>query len=169
MPRATETKKMFCVIRDAEADGSRLVVRLTPVRGNPPEICDRICMGPERDLQTVNGVGRFLRLLRAARMRAPKDPYALHDDLELAAELVRRCRGTTVQLEVRRRLELVLTLWTEAGVERIANVLDVQEESQALAVRRRGGHSVLRIPRDSLIRYESATLASLEVVSVLPQ
>ncbi len=101
MPRATETKKMFCVIRDAEADGSRLVVRLTPVRGNPPEICDRICMGPERDLQTVNGVGRFLR--------------------------------------------------------------------QALAVHRRGGHSALRIPRDSLIRYESATLASLEVVSVLPQ
>jgi hypothetical protein len=166
MPRAAATKKLACVLREAEADGTTLRVRFTPVRGNPPEIEDRIPLGPIDAEGVVSGVGRLLRLLRAGRVRAPRDPYALHDDPEAAAELVRRCKGAIVQLELQRRLELALTIWTEAGVEKITDVLDFHEESEALVVRRRGGQSPLRIPRESLIRYESTTLSRLEVISV---
>jgi len=166
LPRATPNKKLVCVVRDAELDGAALRVRFTPVRGNPPELEDRIRLGPQDDIAVVNGVGRFLRLLRAGRVQVPTDPYRLHDDPERALALLRRCQGTEVVLEVRRRLEMVVSVWTESGVEKISDVLDFHEEPTALAVRRRGSQSLLRIPRESVIRYESTTLSSLEIVSV---
>ena len=166
MPRATANKKLVCVLRDAELDGTLLRVRFTPVRGTPAELEDRIRLGPQGDISVVNGVGRFLRLLRAGRIKAPSDPYALHDDPERALALLRRCQGARVVLEVRKRIEMVISVWTESGVEKITDVLDFIEEPAALAVRRRGTQSLLRIPRESVIRYESKTLSSLEIVSV---
>ncbi len=166
MPRPKLTRKLACVVSGAEVDLDSLVVSYSPLRGERGEIRDRIVLGPDGDIGVVNGVGRFLRILRAGRVRAPSHPYGLHEDLESAAQLVRRCRGATVELQVKRRLERALTVWTESGVERILNVLDFHEESDALTVQRLGGQSLLRIPRESLIRYEAATIESLEVVSV---
>ena len=150
----------------AEVDGLDLLVRYAPVRGSPPELVDRIVLGPRGEVGTVEGVGRLLRLLRAGRVRAPDDPYSLHENPERAAELAARCLGARVQVEVKSRFDRVLSIWTESGVERIAGVLDFHEEADALTVRRKGGHSLLRIPRASLIRYEAASTEYLQVVSV---
>ena len=161
-----QKRKLACLVSGAERDGTSLRVRYAPVRGQPAEIEDRIVFAPAGEVRTVESVGRFLRILRAGRVRAPADPYGLHDDLDTAADLVQRCRGAAVWVSVRQRFDRVLSVWTEAGVERISGVLDFREEADALAVRRRGGHSVLRIPRASLIRYESSTRERLEVTSI---
>ena len=150
----------------AEVDGGDLVVRYAPVRGSPPELVDRIVLGPRGEIGAVEGVGRLLRLLRAGRQRAPADPYALHENPQLAEDLVARCQGARVQVEVKSRFDRVLSIWTESGVERIAGVLDFHEEADALTVRRRGGQSLLRIPRASLIRYEAVSMEYLQVVSI---
>ena len=165
MPKSL-TKKLACVVSGAETDGASVLVRYSPVRGQATEIEDRIVFVPAGEVETIASVGRFLRILRAGRVRAPADPYGMHDDLEKVAELVCRCRGAAVEVSVRQRFERVLSVWTESGVERISGVLDFQEEADALAVRRRGGQSVLRIPRASLIRYESTTRERLEVTAI---
>lgn len=158
----------MCAVAGAELEGAALVVRYAPVRGYPPQIDDRIVFGPERSVLVVHAVGRFLRLLRAARVRAPDDVYALCDTPNTALELAERCRGARVEIHVRKRFDRALTVWTESGVEKIGGILDCQEEGDALAVRRRGAQSLLRIPRESLIRYELATREYLEVVGVDP-
>ena len=156
----------MCAVAGAELEGTALVVHYSPVRGYPPQIDDRMVFGPHGDVAMVNAVGRFLRLLRAGRVRAPDNPYALYNDLDTALELALRCLGARVELKVQRRFDRALTVWTESGVEKIGGVLDCQEDGDALAVRRRGSQSLLRIPRKSLIRYELATREYLEVVGV---
>ena len=143
-------------------------MRFAPVSGRPPQIEDQIRFGPDGDLEVVNGVGRFVRILRIGRIRAPANPFELYRNLERAGSLIRCCAGTVVRLRVCRRLERVLTVWTEEGVDRIAHVLDFAEEDDALAIQRRGGQSVLRIPRASLIRYESSSSERLEIVAIEP-
>ena len=168
MPRATRslTRRLTCVMTDSEIQGLDLVLRYSPLRGHPPEIVDRICFRPDVDEAVVRGVGRFLRLLRAARLRPPKDPYHLYREPQRVGELALRCRGTEVELELRKRFERALSVWTEAGVERFAPVVDFHEEGDALVVRRRGRQTALRVPRHTLIRYEASTLESYEVVGV---
>jgi hypothetical protein len=130
------------------------------------ELLDHLCFGPRGTLAAVHGVGRFLRVMRAGRIRAPDDPYALAKDLEEAARLLNRCRGAELLLTVRSRFERVLTLWTESGVQRIERVVDFREDPGGLAVRRQGGASLLHVPRASMIRYAASTSESFEIVSV---
>ena len=160
------SSKIVCVVAGAEVEGAALVVHYTPTRGYPPDIEDHIVFGAESEIATIGAVGRFLRLLRAGRIRAPSDPYGLHRDLDQAAALAQRCRGTRVGITVKRRFDRTLSVWTESGVERVRGILDCEEHPDALVVRRRGGQSALRISRDTLIRFEVATVESLEVVGV---
>ncbi len=117
-------------------------------------------------MPAVYGVGRVVRILRAARVPVPADPYGYMADPERAAALLRRCNGAVVHLLVARRRERVLTLWTEEGIERIRGVLDFFEDGEGLSVRRRNGESVLVFARKKLIRYEASSEESFEVVSV---
>ena len=87
-------------------------------------------------------------------------------ELGRARDLAVQCQGTRVQVGVKSRFDRVISIWTESGVEKISGVLDFHEEADALAVRRKGGRSLLRIPRATLIRYEAASSEYLQVVSV---
>ena len=149
-----------------EVEAESVIVRFAPRRGHPAEIEDRIRVAPHGEMSAVYGVGRLLRILRAARVRAPEDPYSSCADPERAAELLMKCRGTIVDLHVARRYDRGLTLWTESGVERIGGVVDYVETSDALQVRRRGGRSVMHIAKDSLIRYELTSEEFYEVTSI---
>lgn len=157
---------LVSVVSGAEVDGAGLIVRFSTTRGAPQQIEDRIPLSPRGAMPAIYGVGRVVRILRAARMRIPPDPYRYCADPSRAAQLLQRCSGAVVHLRVARRIERVLTLWTEAGVERIRGVIDFFEEADGLSVRRRGGQSVLLFSRKSLIRYEASSQESLEVVSV---
>ena len=164
MARDPTVQTLRCVVAGADPEGLGLCVRYTPKRGFPPELVDHVVLGPEGEVDAVRGVGRLLRVLRAARQRAPAAPYRLSP--EEAAEFLQRCRGTEVVLQVKKRFERVLSVWTESGVERFGGVIDYQEEADGLAVKRRGGRSTLLIPRESLIRYEASALEHLEVIAV---
>jgi hypothetical protein len=154
------------VVTAADAELATLVVRYTPLRGSPAEIEDRIYIGRPGEVAAVYGVGRWLRLLRAGRVHVSGDPYELCRDTARALELLRRCIGANVELLLSRRLERSLTLWTDTGVERIGAVMDFVEGADGLIIRRRGGGALMYVARESLIRFESALVERLEVVSV---
>jgi urease beta subunit len=160
------SKRLDAVVADASAELSSLVVRYTPVRGWPKELVDRIPLEPTGELAYVAGVGRWLRMLRAARVSIDGDPYRLCRDVDRAAELARRCIGTTLRLLVARRLERSLTVWTDSGVQHFDAVIDFTESLEGLWIRRRGGGPILHVARETLIRFESAAQEHLEVVSV---
>jgi len=166
LSRPKPPERLEATIVDAETDGFFLCVRFAPVRGTPAEIEDLIRLGPRGDLDAVHGVGRLLRILRSARIRAPRDPYALADAPHDAVSLIRRCRGARVCLHLRRRIRRGITVWTESGVDRIAGILDFGEDAEGLWIRRSGGQNLLRIPRTSLIRYSATSEKSPEVISV---
>jgi hypothetical protein len=154
------------VVTDAAAELDSVVVTYTPTRGWPAELHDRIPLSPLGELLFVAGVGRWLRMLRAARVHVDGDPYQVCRDVDRAAELARRCIGTTLSLVVARRLERSLTLWTDTGVQHFNAVIDFAEGVDGLWIRRRGGGPTLHVARESLIRFESSSQEHLEVVSV---
>ncbi len=159
-------KRLVSVVSGAEVDGAGLIVHFSSKSGTPHEIEDRIPLTPQGELRTVYGVGRVVRILRAARMRVPRDPYRYCADPQRAVELLQRCSGALVHLRVARRMERVLTLWTEEGVERIRGVLDFFEDADGISVRRRSGESLLVFSRKTLIRYEASSREFFEVVAV---
>jgi hypothetical protein len=146
------TRKLACVVSGVEAAGGALVVRFVPVSGSPSSIEDRVPLAAEADLA----------------MRTPSEPYTTLADAERAAQTLRRCVGTSVLVGVAVRRRRDLALWTEAGVEHLGDVIDFGEDDAGLWVRRRGGRSVLRIPRRNLIRYSATSSQFLEVASVEP-
>ncbi len=158
-------RRLEATVSGAEPEASGLRVRYLTRRG-ARELSEFIELWPPGSLQAVNGVGRLLRLLRAGRIAAPSEPYTLGLDLDEAARWIERCRGACVVLRVRRRLQRELTLWTDTGVERIERVLDYSEDAEGLTVRRLGGRSMLRIPREGMIRFQASSSESLEVLSV---
>ena len=160
------TKRLAAVVTDAAAELDSLAVHYAPVRGWPAELVDRIPLAPFGELAYVAGVGRWLRMLRSARVRVDGDPYELCRDVERAAELARRCIGTTLHVVVARRLERSLTLWTDTGIQHFSAVIDFTESADGLWIRRRGGGPMLHVARETLIRFESASQEHLEVVSV---
>ena len=166
MALAPLSKRLAAVVTDARPELAALAVRYAPVRGWPSELVDRIALAPEGELAFVAGVGRWLRMLRAARVRVEGDPYHICRDVERAAELARRCIGVTLELVVARRLERTLTLWTDTGVQHVGAVIDFTESSDGLYIRRKGGGPLLHVARETLIRFESAAQEHLEVVSV---
>lgn len=133
------------------------------------ELVDRLDFAPRGSLAAVRGVGRLLRLLKAARIRPPERPYDLDENLDEAVRLVERCRGAEIGLLVRPRFERALTLWRETGVQRIERVVDFREDRESLSILtrgRRGGQTEQRIPRHELVRYVVSTSEVYEVAAV---
>jgi hypothetical protein len=159
-------KRLAAVVSDTAAELDSIAVTYAPVRGWPAELVDRIPLSPTGELAFVAGVGRWLRMLRAARVRVEGDPYQVCRDVERAAELAHRCIGTTLSLVVARRLERSLTLWTDTGVQHFNAVIDFTESADGLWIRRRGGGPMLHVARETLIRFESTAQERHEVVSV---
>jgi hypothetical protein len=159
-------KSVTAVLCAAELDGDLLVLRFAPRGGHAREVEDRVQLSAHGDMATIHAVGRLLRLLRAARVRAPNDPYRLVHDRERALGLARRCVGASVQLRLARRLTRVLTIWTESGVQRIRGLLDCIETADGLAVLRREGRGTLHVSRRDLIRYETTTEEDFVVAAI---
>ena len=163
---AAGLRKILSVVSGAHIEGRELIVEYSPVSGRPPQLLDSIAFAPEGELHVVDGVGRFLRLLRAGRVVAPPDPYRLARNLALAGRLAARCRGARVVLDARSRYQRALSVWTESGLEEIKDVMDFSDEPEELVVRKRGVHTPIRIPRSSLVRFEPSSREYLEIVGL---
>ena len=130
----------------------RLGFELTPGRGLPDRIEDLAALGPELDLASVRGVGKVLRLLRAARLSAPDDPRRLLGRVHATCVRLERALGTPVMLHLRSRLRVRFRAWTETGVEEVEDVAEVVEETDAYWVLRRGGLLPVHLPRSQVVR-----------------
>jgi hypothetical protein len=114
----------------------------------------------------VAGIGKVLRILRAARIAAPRDPRALAGRVDEASALLTRALGSRLQLEVRPRSRVNFTAWTESGVETVSDVADVEEGDTEYLVMRRGGRFPVRFARDAVVRRVTETERWFEVVGV---
>jgi hypothetical protein len=130
----------------------RLGFELVPGRGLPDRIEDLAALGPELDLASVRGVGKVLRLLRAARLAVPDDPRRLLGRVHATCVRLERALGTPVMLHLRSRVRVRFRAWTETGVEEVENVAEVVEETDAYWVRRHGGLLPVRLPRNQIVR-----------------
>jgi len=139
-----------------------------PERGRPglARIEDVAELGPTLDLAAVLGIGKVLRLLRAARIARPRDPLLLAGRPAEAARLLERALGTRVRLEVRPRSRLRFVAWTEAGLEVVHDVTDVLEGEDAYLVLRRGGRPPLRMPRSAVTRRQTEVERWWEVIGI---
>jgi hypothetical protein len=148
------------------APALRLVFRALRAAQAEAPIEDRVALGPALDLETAVGVGKLLRILRAARLAAPSDASVLLGDPTAAAELLTRAIGTRLVLEVRTRSDVRFTVWTEEGVESVDRVADVTEDAEGFLVRRRGTRRPVRVPREGVVRRRTTSERWLEVVSI---
>jgi hypothetical protein len=80
-------------------------LRFDPLRSrqDAERIEDWADLGPALTVPAVQGLGKVLRLLRAARIAAPRDPLGLVGQEDHAGELLLRAVGTEVRLTLRPR------------------------------------------------------------------
>jgi hypothetical protein len=123
-------------------------------------------LGPEITVPAVAGIGKVLRILRAARISAPREPHALAGRVEEASALLTRALGCRLQLEVRPRSRVHFTAWTESGVETVSDVADVVEGDTEYLIMRRGGRFPVRFARDAVVRRITETERWFEVIGV---
>jgi hypothetical protein len=118
----------------------------------PERVHDVADLGPDPSVTTVRGLGKVLRLLRAARLARPGDPRLLLGRPAEAVALLERALGTSVVLRIRARAEVRFLAWTDRGVEAIGEVSEVLEGGDAWLVMRRNGRPPVRVARDAVVR-----------------
>ncbi len=151
-------------VRAREREGLALTFGLRRARIEVDRVEDFADLGPELTLPAVAGVGKVLRLLRAARVAAP-EPAALVGRLDDTRRLVERARDTALALGLRPRSRVRFLAWTDAGVEVVEDVREVRETPDAWIAYRRGGIPV-RIPREAVLRHSTETERWYQVVEI---
>lgn len=120
-------------------------------------------LGPERSLASAQGVACLRRLLRVARRQAPE---TLLGDPEQCARRLREVRGLRVRLEVRERVRVRFTAWTDAELRVIDDVQDVREDAQGFVIRRLDGRPPVRLPRQGVSRGRTTRYTWLEITGI---
>ena len=128
------------------------------------QIDDFADLGPELTIPAVSGIGKVLRTLRAGRIAAP-EPSALLGHAHDTAALLARAQGARVVLCLRSRVSTRFIAWTETGVQRVEDVVDVFEHADAWTVAPRHGQ-LLRIPRAGVARQLTEAQRWWEVVAI---
>jgi hypothetical protein len=152
----------------AGEEAERIALEFHPERArlDVDRIRDTAEVGPALTIPAVAGLGKVLRILRAARIAAPRDPLSLVGRPDEILALLERARGTRVRLSIRRRARLSFVAWTEGGVETVPDVVDVLESEEHYVVMRRGARVPLRIPRARVSRRQTRSERWYEVVGI---
>jgi hypothetical protein len=153
-------------VSDTHRCGVELVFHPERTRAIADRIEDFAELGPGLTIEAVTGLGKVLRILRAGRIAAPRDPHALIDDAARAAELLARVRGTRLRLELSQRFRLRFLAWTERGIEVVEDVAEVREYEDAYVVLRHRGRFPIRFPRAQIARVLTERLIWHEVLEI---
>ena len=144
------------------------MLEFEPIRArlDVPSICDFAEIGPALTLAAVAGLGKVLRILRAARIAAPHEPAALLGQHARVLGLLDQARGTRLVLSVRRRSRISFVAWTEQGVETVSDIVDVLENDGHYMVLRRSARAPVRFSRDHVSRHQTERERWYEVVGI---
>jgi hypothetical protein len=164
--RAQATFAGVTGVREESACGVVLQFRPQRSRLDVDSIEDFAPLGPEWCIPAVSGLGKVLRILRAARMITPRDPTILLGQVEIVTALLEKAVGTPVALVLRPRSRVRFTAWTDGGVQTVDHVSEVVEAPDAYLVLRRGGRYPVRIPRDEVIRRQTECERWYEVLEI---
>jgi hypothetical protein len=149
-----------------EVGGVRLGFRPVARRLDIERIEDFADLRPQETVTAVEGLGKVLRLLRAARIALPDDPLDLVGQEEFVAGLLERAVGTRVVLELRARSRIRFVAWTDGGIETVDHVTEVLESDDAYLVLRKKGRFPVRLPRDRVVRQRTETERWYEVMHI---
>ncbi len=149
-------------------NGLRLELHFRPERrrADIDRIDTEAAIGPELDIPTVAGLGKVVRILRAARVAHPGDIDELAGREDLVMDLLGRAVGTPLAVELRPRSRLRFTAWTESGIETVDDVLEVHESPDAYLIVRNRGRFPVRVPRDQVIRQQTDCERWYEVTEI---
>lgn len=145
-----------------------LVLSFRPQRARlwVDRIDDFADLGPELTVAAVVGLGKVLRILRAARVAPPADPRVLLGRERRAAELLERTLDRVLELALRPRSRVRFVAWTESGIETVDDVSEVLESPESYFVLRREGRYPVRLPRHSVVRQRTELERWYEVVAI---
>jgi hypothetical protein len=149
-----------------DAAGALLAFRPERARLGVDRIEDFAELGPALTIPAVAGLGKVLRILRAARVVVPRDPLSLVGETAQVLSLLARAEGTRLLLSVRRRSRRSFVAWTEAGVEVVPDVADVIEGEDEYLVLRRGQRVPVRLPRAAVSRQQTRMERWYEVLGI---
>jgi hypothetical protein len=169
MPPTRHVRAVFDRVEPVFEEGQMGVeigFRPSSSRFGAERIDDFADLGPELSVPAVAGIGKVVRILRAARIAAPRDPMSLAGRMDLAVSLLEKARGREMRLEVRSRSRIRFAAWTESGVETLENVSEVIERDRELLVMRHGGRFPVRFDLDQVVRRVTETQRWFEVLGV---
>jgi hypothetical protein len=169
MPAPRRVRATFSDVSPAstsDGDGVELEFRLLRKSQGMDVITQFAPLGPDHCIPVVSGIGKVLRILRAARIATPGGSTALLGQVELASELLERALGTALVLELRPRSRLRFEFWTEESIDVIENVSEVVETPDAYLVLRTGGRFPVHIARNEVIRQHTETQRWFEILSI---
>lgn len=153
-------------VRNAERCGLVLSFQPDPSNAEIERIDDFADLGPELSVAAVIGLGKVVRILRAARIAVAGDSQALIGREAHAAALLRRARATPLELTLRPRSRIRFVAWTEGGIETVDDVSEVLESLDTVFVIRRDGRYPVRIPREAMVRYRTEVERWFEVTAI---
>jgi hypothetical protein len=169
MPADRRVRATFAAVRPtstAEEVGVELEFRLERKSLGIEIISDFAQLGPEHCIPAVSGLGKVLRILRAARIATPPDERRWLGAVDSVAVLLERAVGTPLVLEVRPRSRIRFLAWTEEKVEVIENVTEVVETPDTYFVSLRRGRHQIRVPRENVVRQLTETHRWFEILSI---
>lgn len=123
-------------------------------------------IGPELCIPAVTGLGKILRILRAARLASPREPVELLGQSELISELLERAVGTPLALRLRPRSRISFSAWTEEGLEVFEDVREVIETPDDYLVMRKWGRPPARVSRAGVVRRQTTCERWFEIVEI---
>ena len=149
-----------------EATGVVLGFRPKQARFETDHIETEAVLGPDASVAAIEGLGKVVRILRAARIAVPSDPMDWLGQESLVLERLDRAIGTPLMLGLRPRTRVRFTAWLEDRIQVIDDVADVVESPDAYYVHRQSGRFPVRISRKSVIRHRTESLRWFEILSI---
>jgi hypothetical protein len=127
---------------------------------------DFAAIGPELCIPAVEGIGKILRILRAARIAAPRQEADLLGQEELVRGLLERAVGTELALGLRPRSRVRFDALTEDGRVVFEDVQEVVELPHEYLVVHKRGRFPTRVPRETVLRQQTDCERWFEVVEI---